>query len=87
LNTGDEGVRFHAVNDVNREVSYLESADQNRDADSDETAGPAETGEVKGVSACGSDKSAGLLSRSSNSKGNIGLVADNEPGYEEDSDE
>jgi hypothetical protein len=53
-------------------ISYLEVAVENHEAVDDEAAGSAEAGETLGDRACGSDKSAAPLSRSSIPKGNFG---------------
>ena len=68
-------------------TSYLDEAEIKQDVSPDEAAGPVEAGKTLGGTACGSDKSAGPLSRSSIPKGNLGRVLHSEPAYEEGHDE
>jgi hypothetical protein len=68
-------------------TSYLEIAVKNQEAVDDEAAGSAEAGKTLGEAACGSDKSADPLSRSSIPKGNLGHAVRAEPGYEDEQDE
>lgn len=66
-----------------RKTSYIALAAVNREAKRDEAAGSAEAGKTLGAVACGSDKSAAPLSRSSIPKGNLGRVEFPEPEYED----
>ena len=68
-------------------TSYLEVAVENHESVDDEAAGSAEAGETLGDRACGLDKSADPLSRSSIPKGNLGRTVRAEPGYEDGQDE
>lgn len=74
--------------DAKRKTSYLDSADNIKDIDHDESAGTVEADKTLGDAACGSDKSAVPFAQSSTPNGNLGATARGcKPAYEDGQDE